>query len=353
MNVRQGSTHIIAKSGKSSLATVAALACLPGCDALVSPEYVGESRLHLQIEVRNAGTTSSAKSAGERIVPALAYSSGGYIYFSPAEVRGDFPRFDLDLFSEPGSKREQTFDSLAPNSHIAQLYIGAAPRNRLRDPLNLLMDRPLNPDCWDGNCDSGPGNREPAALCDAGGCDAPEPECTDTGCTISLSPVGPLVREEYADFVGFAEGYVVLFSREPLAAGSWGAQRVGAPEGLPAGYHLAKITEPDPEAEDASADCYARASTEVLEQYNAAHGTQYGYNTLNCLFAGVLLECGPHDLPGATAAKELPARLAAAQLEHGCLSLAPELEIVEAPEAEPIVIRLGNWFPGQSAEVTP
>jgi hypothetical protein len=83
-------------------------------------------------------------------------------------------------------------------------------------------------------------------------------------CTVSGRSGDPWLVPNALDpmFAGAATNYAVAYLDGPAPAGSVVAQRLGAPEGLAAGYHLLRmapwtreagslIFEPDPQPEDA------------------------------------------------------------------------------------------------------
>lgn len=342
--------HGTQKHANATAALCAAIGVLcpgmTGCDSLVSPEYVGESRLALRVSVQNSAPANKGKIAGkDKIVPALAHSQGGRIRFDALEPRGDFPAdFYVYAFGEPSAEQD-AFAALAPDSAVALLYLAAVPE-RLRDePAYILPGDAVSPVCWDGNCDDVPGRRiksEPCAENGGSPCVQRDGECPEGDC--GLSPEGTAVAQLARDWVGFSQDHVVLHARKPVAAGSWPALRVGAADGLPAGYHLLALSTPDEETQQRSADCLARAADDYLEQFNAAHDSHYTSHALDCLIAPEE-QCGPYDAPTGAAAEELAKGLAQSEIDHACLGIAADLTVVEDTANETVNVRIGDYLP--------
>jgi hypothetical protein len=115
-------------------------------------------------------------------------------------------------------------------------------------------------------------------------------------------------------------------------------------DGLTAGYHLLALRTPDEASQRRSDDCLARAADECLEQFNAAHNSHYTSHALDCLIAPEE-QCGPYDAPTGAAAEELAEGLAQSEIDHECLGIARDLELVEDAANETVNVRIGDYLP--------
>ena len=327
---------------------------LSGCDTVAPESYRGESRLNLTV-----GLVNRLSDKAEKIVPALAHVDDSRVVFREvAASRGEsFTEFRLDLYDAPTEDRLAPLDPLrAPDVIIAREYIGVVLESRLGQPIMLterLVD--LHPDCWNGACDYLPGARTEPCPQDDQACLERQRECPGGTCQLiesgAVRPVGA------DDVVGFAPEHVVLFASQAIPAGSWAARKLGAPKGLAAGYHLAKDVQPSSEAGLAADECLARIVEDVLERFNEEHGTAYTGYHLSCL-DGTLPAFGCEDVELPDSEREaLAAGLTEAEVDSGCLELAPRLEFVRKPSDAPIPVRIDgevpHWLPSVPPAASP
>lgn len=316
-----------------------------GCDPLVSREYQGESRLALKVAVETGRSTTK-----DSIVPALGYLDGETLRFDSVEPRGEFPaEFRIDVYSAPKGKLLTPLEPLlAPEARIAIQFLAALPKKRRDLTIDLgTKELPEHALCWNGSCDVQPGretrcskgdedprcSEEAAAQCTGDGCRAErEIELDDTG-----------LSDELKNIVGFSQGHVVLYVRDALPAQSWAAMRLGAPDGLSIGYHLAALREPDEAAVAEASKCEGRAREQALDAYNAERDSPLDVQTMRCFF-GEEAACDLYAIPTGDDAKELAARVARAEVEARCSLLAVDMAPVD-PADETITVRIGDDLP--------
>lgn len=315
---------------------------LPGCDSLVSGKYEGESRLALKVSVENG-----RRVATDPLEPALGYMDGDALRFDRVEVRGEFPaEFRVDVYSAPKGRLLTPLDPLlAPKTRLAIQFLGAIPKHRRDLVIDLApKEAPENEVCWDGSCDVQPGQ---PVNCREGSdhpeCERVQRECAGDDCESSVELEGPALPEGLEDIVGFSVGHVVLYLRDALPAQSWAALRLGAPDGLAAGYHLAELREPDEAALSAASKCAGRAREAALEAFNAERDVPLDVQTMRCLLSEEAA-CDLRAIPTGDDAQELGARVAQAETEARCALLAIDMAPVD-PETETITVRIGDTAP--------
>lgn len=319
-------------------------ALLSGCDPLAAPAYQGESRLQLSMRVENGASPNN-----EALVPALARASDTEVRFQLIEVHGEFPAgFQGEVYAAPSAALLAPLDAwFAPDTRMVTEYLSAVPKRRIAEPIDLTPDTVLFPDCWDGSCDFVPGTGREVPECAAddrecrrsAGCtrDGADGECVlelDTGTLPSA----------LRDLYGFAQGFMVVYTEHALPGDSWAAQRLAAADGLSAGYHLAQLIEPTAEAHGAAAECEDAARAEAITQYEAAHATSLHPLALPCVL-NPIAECAQIEVPSGSDALELTTGIARAEVEHGCLALAPDMKLIDDPLREQITVRIGDALP--------
>jgi hypothetical protein len=310
----------------------------------VESEYQGESRLALKVAVETGRSTTR-----DALVPALAYMDGDILRFQSVEPRGAFPAdFRVDVYSAPkGTLLTPLEPLLAPETRVAIQFLAAVPKKRHDLTIDLApIETPEHETCWNGSCDVQPGRETRCSEGDEDpGCKSSERECSGGECesdtTIAVGDPG--LPEELENIVGFSLGHVVLYVRAALRAQSWAALRLGAPEGLSVGYHLAALREPDEEAIAEASKCEGRAREEVLVAYNAARDTPLDLQTMRCFF-GEEADCDLNAIPTGDAAKELAERVANAEADARCSLLAIDMAPVD-PAHETITVRIGDHAP--------
>jgi hypothetical protein len=318
---------------------------LSSCGELVPETYEGEPRLSLSIGVLN-----NTASRPESVVPALAYIEGdSRVRFRPVSFSGTFPAdFQVDVKAAPGEERFVAVDRfLAPDMMIVREYLGVVIAPRLDEPIELNTKViPIHPDCWQGRCDYVPGHMTQPCEQDDEACLQRQRSCPMGDC-LSMYVGGPVLPDGVEDVTGFAADYMVLYVAQPIAAGSWAARKLNAPDGLDPGFHLTIRLEPDGETNGRESQCLDQAHTEVFERFNAEHGTAYDDSTVRCL-DGTSDPCVV-PVPDDAEVKELAEAFRAAEIERDCLEIAPTLEYVRKPADKRITVKMRSqqpdWFP--------
>ncbi|HTU59811.1 MAG TPA: DUF4360 domain-containing protein [Polyangiales bacterium] len=325
---------------------------LSGCDPVVPETYRGESRLTLSVGVFN-----STGSSVDDVVPALAHVDDERVSFRPVDYQSAFAAdFRVVLYDPPGKDRFAPLDRfLAPDVIIARELLGAVIESRLDEPIKLdARQVPLHPDCWNGGCDFLPGAATEPCAEDDEACLARQRQCPNGTCQLVKS--GATLPEGVEDVAGFSAEYEVLYTPEAIPARSWAAWKLGAPKGLKPGYHLAKRIAYDSSSPErfAVSGCQLEAVAEALARFNEEHETEYDELTLRCLRDQ---DCTDIELPKGAEARALASQLTEAEIERGCLELAPDVEFIEDPEAEQIAVRIDgeapDWLPSVIPEAAP
>ena len=320
---------------------------LSSCGVLVPETYEGESRLSLSIGVLN-----NTASRPESVVPALAYIEGNErVRFRRVAFSGAFPAdFKVDVLAAPSEEQYVPVDPfLAPDVMIVREYLGAVIKPRLDEPIELKTKViPVHPECWQGRCDYLPGQMALPCEQDDAECLQRQRDCPNGTCQ-TMYVGGPVLPDGVEDVTGFAADYMLLYVPERIPAGSWAARKLNAPKGLEPGFHLTIRLDPDGEAGGREYDCLQKAHAEVFASFNAKHGTAYDDSTVRCL-DGTALTCEFVEVPDDDdLAKELAHALTDAEVERGCLELAPTLEYVKNPAEKRILVMMRtqqpDWFP--------
>jgi hypothetical protein len=272
---------------------------------------------------------------------------GEHLRFARAESRGDFPAdFRVDVYAAPKGTALTPLDPLlAPESHVALLFLAAVPKQRRDLVIDLTpAEIPEHEMCWNGSCDLQPGRETRCSNNDEDPeCQDSERECSGSECQASVELETPGLPDDLKDIVGFSVGHVVLYVRDALAPQEWAALRVGAPDGLSASYHLAELREPDEASLAAASRCEGRARKAALDAYNAQRETALDVQTMRCFF-GEETTCDLQAIPTGDDAKELAEHAARAEAEARCSLMAVDMAPVAA-EHETITIRIGEAAP--------
>lgn len=320
-----------------------------GCDKLVSPSYKGESRLSLRVSVVKSLNNSVAD-----VVPALAYVDDDRVAFRAVEYRDTLTaEFQVDVYDAPAAERMRPLDALrTPDVRVAREYIGAVLPPRIAQPIALSeREVQIYPDCWNGSCDLLPGAMTAPCADDDKACLARQRQCPNAMCQVVAS--GATLPEGIEDVIGFSNDFVVLYAERAIAAGSWAALTLGAPDGLAPGYHLIQNVEPSAEASRDADQCMEEAELAALERFNDAHQTMYTGLQVSCLDGTRSADtCEGVDYPEGAARRELGSALVEEELARGCLELAPRLQLVQQP-AKPIVVRINGKGPEWLPSVVP
>jgi hypothetical protein len=328
---------------------------LSSCGGLVPETYEGESRLSLSIGVLN-----NTVSRPESVVPALAYIEGdSRVRFRRVSYSGAFPAdFKVDVIAAPSEERFVPVDPyLAPDVMIVREYLGAVIEARLDEPIELNTKViPIHPDCWQGRCDYVPGQMALPCEQDDEECLERQRNCPNGTCQ-TMYVGGPVLPDGVEDVTGFAADYMVLYVAQKIPAGSWAAHKLNAPDGLEPGFHLTIRLDPDGEAGGREDTCLKEARAEAFASFKEKHGTQFDDSTVRCL-DGTAINCEFVEVPDDDAlARELAEVLTAAEVERGCLQLAPTLKYVRNPGDKRIVVKMRtqqpDWFPTVPPELPP
>src|SRR5690606_34024241 len=133
--------------------------------------------------------------------------------------------------------------------------------------------------------------------------------------------------------------------------------KLNAPDGLTPGFHLTIRLDPDGEAGGRQHACLDEARGEAFARFNEEHGSSYDDATVRCL-DGSALFCDAVEVPDdQQLARGLAEVLRAAELERGCLELAPMLEYVRDPGDKRIEVKMRtaqpDWFPTVPPDLPP
>lgn len=267
---------------------------LAGCDAQATTEYEGNSLFSM------SGRIEVALEASDDLIPAIAFMAPGAdeIRFVPAAVSGEFPaNFRLDLYEPPPASVVDGFEyeehpgeprytigyiaAVTPN-HLTTLYYGTS-----------CTGTSENPVCNDEGCTGAmecktfdASHRGTIHMFCPVGADAASITPPLQQCEITSRSGDPMLGSLWKDpmFAGAADNYAVAYLAGAAPAGGFVARRLGAPEGLSAGYHLLRtkpwytwpaveLTAEQEAAEDAKQKCNDDARMLAVDRYNAAHGT--------------------------------------------------------------------------------
>lgn len=320
-----------------------------GCDPVVQPSYRGESRLSLRVVVLNSQSANP-----EQIVPAFAHVDDQRVVFRQVDYRNDTfgSEYRVDVYDAPTEELIAPVDPLlAPDVLVARERIGAVLKSRIDETI-WLHERvlPVHPPCWNSACDHLPGRMTMPCEEDDRECLARQRQCPMGACQVV--DTGAVLPEGVENITGFADDYMVLYAPKAVRARSWAAWKLGAPDGLEAGYHIGKILVPDAQARRAADACFEQAHTDVFAAFNEEHGTDYDGFTYACLTDPVYFvnsNCEGAKLPEGAEREELAAALVTAELDGGCFELAPTVEVVRDPEREEITVaftgKAPSWLP--------
>ena len=321
-----------------TLATAVCGAVLSGCDALAFPDYQGESRLTLNLRVENGASPSR-----EPLVPALTYLDGSVLRFSAAQATGEFPAaFHLNVYEAPRGELTLLDPARAPGVRVAIEYVVAVPKRALGSPIDLAPPVVRSPqNCKDGSCDRLPGETTPSESCEGTCAPSAVQVCRGDDCDDRSKGRSPLLDPR--DW-GIAQEYVVLYVPDAMLPQSWPALRLGAPQGLDAGYHLAALKDPSAEALDAERACVAEAHAAVIDQFNSQTGSHLDRQVLDCVLYDAP-GCTDLEVPSGAFANELRQALSQAEVDRSCLALAMDVSLADTPAHETINVRIGDITP--------
>jgi hypothetical protein len=261
-----------------------------GCAPQATTDYEGDAMFSL------TGRVELTLEESDDLIPALAFTSpGGFeVQFVEADVSGEFPAsFQLELYAPPPASvvGGQEYEEHPGDPPYSIGYVVAVTPDHLS---TLYMAGQLlggGEECGESTCDS----EYTASTFDAAHsgtvtvtCPATHPglDITDPlSCELSGRSGDPMLVTVARDpmFAGAATNYVVAYLEAAAPAGGYLAHRLGAPEGLSAGYHLLRTMpmifvgpNPDPalvEAETVKQACRDQAKADAVVSYNAVHGT--------------------------------------------------------------------------------
>ena len=287
-----------------------------GCAAQATTDYEGESLFTM------SGRVELNLEAPDDLVPAIAFMSAGgdEVHFMTAAVSGEFPAsFRLDLYEPPPAAVVNGFEYEEhpgdPRYSIG--YVAAVTPDHL--PMLYMASGATGAEGFEESCDDtgciatleatsfdGTHRGTITTFCppDASASSITEP----LQCDVTARTGDPMLLSVIKDpmFAGAADNYAVAYLEGAAPAGGFVARRLGAPDGLPAGYHLLRtmpwITWPETadsphvQAELAAQPCRDAAKELAVERYNAAHGTNVGSSdilVMGCNEPGCEM-IGPH-----------------------------------------------------------
>jgi hypothetical protein len=361
--------------GVGPLATIAVvgLACaLSACDSQVSPFYRGESLLTVagSVEITENRTPG-------RLVPALAFPNPmrNEVRIVEVEVQGEFPSdFRIDVYDPPPKEAFiSTSEVFESDTKIALGYISAVPEHH-RDVIRFADSMETSATaCPASGCASRPPSLVEASWCTSVGkieCYKETLLCPDGNgsspdCKVTSSEGDRSLKEPWREFAGFSQNYMVIYLAKAASANSWLAVGLGASSGLERGYHLLALNTYDELKYQESAVCIGHAIDQAVERYNEQHATQYTADEaqggceyhlcarfdMTCTNEPIGL-CAQPESEHAAIVKQLGEDIRQAQLELGCLLIAPEYTPVADPEHASISVRIGAEAPpSQSGQV--
>jgi hypothetical protein len=186
----------------------------------------------------------------------------------------------------------------------------------------------------------------------------PNGDPSSPDCKVTASDGDPTLKEPWREFAGFSQNYLVVYLSADAKPDSWLASAFGAPSGLKRGYHLLALNSHDELEYQQREACTGQAIESAVARYNEQHGTQYtadeatggcryqlcGRFDTTCTNEPIGLCAAPGD-EYAAVLKQLQQDTRQAQLELGCLLIAPEYTPVTDPEHASISVRIGAEEP--------
>jgi hypothetical protein len=341
-----------------------------GCDAQVSPDYVGEPLLTITGSVSIAG-----EHRDQELIPALGFPGlfdGPAVYVMDVQVHGSFPSdFQLDV-SEPPPQGALEHPTLRTKGEpkVAVAYITAVTADHPTVVHNYSSVSVTGYLCEDARREDGLCRVKTIQECNtiAGkyectvqdefcpGQDSPESACVwETG--TADPPVSPdaVALDTWTQFAGFSQNYQVLYFEHEAPKGSATAAWFGSTESIPAGYGLYEVRKLTEEERQAAVDCSRsdEAARHAAELYNAAHGTDY--TTFDCPEApGEVAYCLDLDDSEPEAIDERDRLWEASAQDLGCrLQTQREYTRVKHPEKESISVVIDSEVPFEIGSPSP
>lgn len=282
-----------------ALATLTALAA--ACGSQAGDAYLGEPLLQMRGQVTTSGLTTA-----QPITPALCFIKPGmgsevdhaklpadvrptfagttffvgdyHAYIVDVEVQGAFPaEFNVNVYTPPPAAALAPLLPGEPPSAFGGVCAVQAEHGAVAEAVTAVGGKSCEvggSPCHFSNVvmsDSFDRYYYEHAECPNGTPSAEECTVTRGGDLTLLAETGG-----FEDVVGIASDPELVYLAAPAPAGSYTAWRLGAAEGLSAGYHL-RTHEPvgDEAAELEQSDMWTVVIEQALAETNAKHGTSY------------------------------------------------------------------------------
>jgi hypothetical protein len=273
------------------IATAMSAALCAGCGAQAGEDYLGQPLLQMRGHVTTTGLTlapavTPALCFPERVWSAVntdglpeqvqalfentvSASSSGRARIMDIEVQGVFPaEFKVNVYTPPPPAALEPLLPGEPPMVWGNVCAVQAEHDAVVEAVSGHGSSPGCPACSSTvvvTTQSGSRSYVVSRSCPTGAASADE--CTETrgGDVALLSETGG-----YEHVVAQVMDPELVYLTAPAPAGSYTAFKLGAPDGLPAGYHLLKILGADEPIRQMIA-----AQEMALAETNAKHGTKY------------------------------------------------------------------------------
>lgn len=341
------------------------LSCaVAGCDAQLSPDYLGESLLTVTGNVEIAETSTSG-----RLVPALGFLNrdAGHLTIMDVAVRGEFPSdFRLDVYERPPA--DAFFDATYEHQGEPRMAFGYITAVPVMHPGTVDFSTEetvtLFSGCLDEACTKTcQSEGQECRVSETKSCDSKGACYTETlFCPTFSSPRDACRTETQGDpsvtadpfryFAGFSQNYVVVYLDAAAPADSWTATLLGAPEGLAAGYGLFAVRALNADEAMTAEECAEQVNAVAAADYNRDHGTDYPNIEPDACLTCVGCAAPPYPwCQGFSSGEEDPFQKdyvnyhEQAKLEFGCALSGVVYSRVTDPVNESVSVRIGPENP--------
>lgn len=285
------------------MAWVACSALAAGCEPQAGDAYFGQPLLRMRGQV-----STRALSIAQPLEPALCFtqtlpgmvniaalppelradfegvSSGARVtraHIMDVEVEGAFPsQFSVDVYAPP------------PAAAIEPLFTGEPPSAwgyvcAVQAEHPAIAEAVSGTQLWTCDADEGPCRTTNVVMNDSGSrfyaerYACPTLDTNDEQCEVSRSGEMTLLAETggFEHVVALVWDPELVYLAAPAPPGSYTAFTLGAPDGLPAGYHLRKrwAGYGDPTADEQYGLSLLAIQQQAVAETNSLHGTSYDY----------------------------------------------------------------------------